>query len=715
MERNKKLLSYFLQATPPSKADDCPSIEKIIDYQNNRLPEEEAKQIQKHLDHCESCSLVGMQYLIWEKDMKRISPPIPRFSRKSVFEKSGRYFFFTNYTFASGAVFSVLILFGLFFLLLKSPETDHSNDMRKHDIVRGMDHESVDARNEKNQSGEIIEESPLHKYALIIGVNQYEDPKLHGLKYAVDDALAIRNMLVSPNVGFLEKNITLLISGEPLFKPTRTMILRYLEDYLLRAAPNETIFIYFAGHGRGQYLLPEDANVQLIEETGIHIEKDLQARLIQSRARRKIVILDACETGSLSSRAAGDPPDLKKLFAEAKGTALLASCNSDQDSHESPEFKHGVFTHFLLRGIQGAANDPSQNPLAIQDSFITLNEVKDYAWREVRDWGRRAGYEQTPTADLKQSGPFLLAHANILSQLLVTTIPSHAQVQLRKDGKTVPAGRQIEAGKYEVTVSAEGYEPQTQIIEIKPGESKTIEIRLKIEISTSAPDEVKKPPIETKQQFNELIVPLNDDIEIVFVPIPAPLDDPDSPIRSDFYIGKYEVTQKQWEFVMGYNPSDTLHPNAPVENVSWNDCQKFIEKLNSLVPDTFRLPTDTEWEYAARAGTKGKYYWNDEPQSSKLDEYVWYRNNSNGQSHPVGKKKPNLWGLYDVIGNVREWVSDGPDDSRFYFRGGCWDDTFRDASILFKEAQPSDYAWRDIGFRLVVEKPHEEITNPSRN
>jgi formylglycine-generating enzyme required for sulfatase activity len=126
-------------------------------------------------------------------------------------------------------------------------------------------------------------------------------------------------------------------------------------------------------------------------------------------------------------------------------------------------------------------------------------------------------------------------------------------------------------------------------------------------------------------------------------------------ISKPFYLGKYEVTQDQWEAVMGANPSYFKGPENPVEDVSWDDCQKFLKKLNERLPGTggtVRLPTEAEWEYACRAGTTTKYSFGDT--RSDLGEYAWYGGNSHNKNHPVGEKKPNAWGLYDIHGNVCE-------------------------------------------------------------
>ena len=130
-------------------------------------------------------------------------------------------------------------------------------------------------------------------------------------------------------------------------------------------------------------------------------------------------------------------------------------------------------------------------------------------------------------------------------------------------------------------------------------------------------------------------------------------------LSKDFLMGRYEVTQAQWQAVMGENPSHFKDPNKPVENVSWLDIQVFIEKLNSQSADgvNYRLPTEAEWEYAARAGHAGWLYISGND-AQALSDYAWYREGNDGTTHPVGLKEPNAWGLYDMFGNVAEWVYD---------------------------------------------------------
>jgi formylglycine-generating enzyme required for sulfatase activity len=157
-------------------------------------------------------------------------------------------------------------------------------------------------------------------------------------------------------------------------------------------------------------------------------------------------------------------------------------------------------------------------------------------------------------------------------------------------------------------------------------------------------------------------------------------------ITKAFQIGKYEVTQEQWQAVMGSNPSHFKGATLPVETVSWDDIQGFLQRLNARNDGfRYRLPTEAEWEYAARAGTRDKY-----AGASALRDVAWYGGNFGDQPHPVGQKRPNAWGLYDMLGNVWEWCQDwyepfyystspqadptGPSSSVYgpIIRGGSW-------------------------------------------
>jgi formylglycine-generating enzyme required for sulfatase activity len=174
-----------------------------------------------------------------------------------------------------------------------------------------------------------------------------------------------------------------------------------------------------------------------------------------------------------------------------------------------------------------------------------------------------------------------------------------------------------------------------------------------------------------------------------------PDEQPVRPVRISrpFYLGKYEVTQAQWEAVMGYNPSAWRgQRHLPIDQVSWEDVQEFLRRLNTEEGGThYRLPTEAEWEYAARAGTTTAYSFGNDV--SRLDEYAWYGANAAHASHPVGQLKPNAWGLHDMHGNVWEWVHDWYET---YPTGAATDPQGPASGVsrVFRGGGRSNVAWR---------------------
>jgi formylglycine-generating enzyme required for sulfatase activity len=182
----------------------------------------------------------------------------------------------------------------------------------------------------------------------------------------------------------------------------------------------------------------------------------------------------------------------------------------------------------------------------------------------------------------------------------------------------------------------------------------------------------------------------------------------------DYYLSKYEVTQAFWEDVMGFNPSHFSGCiNCPVENVSWNEIQKFLKKLNQMTGKKYRLPTEAEWEYAARGGKNGKGY--KYAGANELEKIAWHTDNSVKKTHPVGKLQPNELGIYDMSGNVWEWCSDAFDANDFsvneaeltsgtyrVLRGGCWSTDADYSGVAYRNAAHLATSDTVCGFRLVL-------------
>ena len=196
-------------------------------------------------------------------------------------------------------------------------------------------------------------------------------------------------------------------------------------------------------------------------------------------------------------------------------------------------------------------------------------------------------------------------------------------------------------------------------------------------------------------------------------------NDKEKPARTiamtSFALGKYEVTQEEWLAVMGENPSENTGTRIPVDHVSWEMAQQFVEKLSKLTGKKYRLPSEAEWEYAARAGTTKEFQDSDDP--ATLDGHAWFRANSGMEVHSVGSKNPNRFGLYDMFGNVWEWTQDcwNPDykgapatqaaweqgncESRIN-RGGAWVSTARMLRSAFRSRFSSELKSPYFGLRV---------------
>lgn len=184
-------------------------------------------------------------------------------------------------------------------------------------------------------------------------------------------------------------------------------------------------------------------------------------------------------------------------------------------------------------------------------------------------------------------------------------------------------------------------------------------------------------------------------------------------VSNDFWMGQFDITQEQWQAVMGNNPShaQVAGPTGPVEQVSWKDVQVFLAKVNTMQTRwTVRLPTEAEWEYAARAGSTGETY-------GPLDDIAWYKANGDGATHPVGQKKPNAFGLYDMLGNVWQWCQDwfgpypsdavtdpqgAPAGDKHPTRGGCYYCDAIHERAARRNRDLEDHLSLTIGFRIVA-------------
>lgn len=333
---------------------------------------------------------------------------------------------------------------------------------------------------------------------------------------------------------------------------------------------------------------------------------------------------------------------------------------------------------------------------------------------------KREGYQSQEVALNVSDGAMvtqeIVAPIPLYGVLNVESAPDLAIVKV--DGKnvgTTPLLTKLIAGKHKIEIVKEGYKTHIQDIVIEHNKELSLNKPLvKQAVAKVAGAEGDSYPPTIISDYG---------IEMVYVKggtfqMGGGAYD-EKPVHSvtldDFYIGKYEVTQEQWRAVMGSNPSHFIGDNLPVENVSWDDVQEFIKKLNSITGNTYRLPTEAEWEYAARGGNKRKGY--KYSGSNKIEDVAWFDENSGSKTHLVGTKRPNELGIYDMSGNVYEWCQDwygsyssslqknpqGPSSGSYrVLRGGSWR---YEASYCFSVDRLFNYTDSrnvNVGFRLVL-------------
>ena len=272
--------------------------------------------------------------------------------------------------------------------------------------------------------------------------------------------------------------------------------------------------------------------------------------------------------------------------------------------------------------------------------------------------------------------------------LTITSTPSDAVIKIDGEymGTTPLTLKNQKAGIYRIIFSAEGYETQTQSVSVIAG--KTVQ-PVQQQTSTSTTSASSQTFTVNGVSFKMIRVEGGTFTMGATPEQGSDVGDDEKPAHqvtlSSYYIGETEVTQELWQAVMGSNPSNFKGANFPVETVSWDDCQTFIRKLNSLTGKTFRLPTEAEWEYAARGGNKSQGY--KYSGSHTPGNVAWYDANSSNETHPVKTKSPNELGIYDMTGNVYECCQDwygryisspqtnptGPASGSYrVYRGGSW-------------------------------------------
>lgn len=561
------------------------------------------------------------------------------------------------------------------------------------------------------------------KLGIVIGTNEYSDSKIPNLRFAEKDAKEIKDLLLNPYIcGFDE------VVGS--INKTRTQTFCEIDQLLKKAEQKDLLLIYFSGHGEPDpqhdlCLLFNNTRLDSLLPTSLNysmVRKCIDA----SYCKTVVVILDCCYSGAAGIKG----NNLKEILASSSGsgTVILSSSSEFDIAKEDEKLEHGVFTHYLIEGLKSGA------VLGDGNGDIALVDLYTYAHEKTI-----ARCSQTPYLKVEGEGKIIIGKNPLKVK--------ENEFILKKNKLVKKIRKDLPANVYDVSmiVLINAYEKPDELTENDEEIRSSLEDLLAGRMSVKTyihtvqcyleSENTEKSYVLEKyreQEISKTFISPSTGMEFVLIPagkfmMGSPSSewgrcDNEGPahevtIKNPFYLGKYPVTQKQWEKVMGSNPSRYNGDNLPVEQVSWDDVQEFIKKLSEMErTDKYHLPSEAEWEYSCRAGTTTRYFFGDD--ESKLGNYTWYDKNSGSKTHPVGQKQPNPFGLYDMHGNVWEWVqdrwnagyegapSDGSawedgDSSGRVLRGGSWYRYAGDCRSAVRNGSGPGVCYRLIGFRLL--------------
>ena len=504
-------------------------------------------------------------------------------------------------------------------------------------------------------------------WAIVIGINEYT--YLEKLKYAKTDAEAMYQWLMKSGV-FDPKKIFLFTDDSPQI-PTNPPIptlptFGHLDAFfdaqferpLLKS--NDTLWFFFSGHGNrggdGDYLMLFDSSPRRVKRTALSVSY-ITERLRNWGAGNVVMFIDACR--NVEEQAKGDAINPR----DYQGIITFYSCSAKEKSYEIESLKRGAFTHVLLQALEQTKEEnkcltvgeleaylmrevpkliKNQRPLAkveptYKTNFILFGEARAQDIETLKNLAIKKAFIENKKEEAKE----LLFHAN--------------QVAKGSDSEIINALIQLQSSSPVTPQPQPKPEPPEPLKENQNQEDKSEELRF--------------------QNFTEN---LGNGVTLEMVAIPGDKfmmgspegegDEDETPQHEvtvpSFFIGKYPVTQAQYQQVIGSNPSHFKGDDRPVENVSWDDVVAFCQKLSQQTGKEYRLPTEAEWEYACRARTTTPYYFGETITDKQVNYYTTV-----GETTVVGQYPPNDFGLCDMHGNVLEWCED------------YWHDDYKNAPI----------------------------------
>jgi formylglycine-generating enzyme required for sulfatase activity len=599
--------------------------------------------------------------------------------------------------------------------------------------------------------------------ALLIGVEEYENPDISRLRYAVKDVTAV-GQLLEKSLGY--QTVRVLTSGtaDARLKPTNVNVFKALDSLAAEIGQDDTFLLYFSGHGfskDGQGFLGsinvDPLSIETLQVSSVPVAT-LQNKLKRIKARQIILIMDACRNDPEAGKGDGDNKltvdFAKSLGVVAKaasetggGSAVLFACSEGERAFEEPRFEHSVFTHFLLQGLNGKA------------ASLSLDDVTAYTAGEVAKWAQERGKKQSPDAIKFGTGKLTFKTLTALrAPEVVIPVVTLAPTAIRLELQDIPTGAKVtvddrvlqgtvymdeiaeKTKDVEVSISAAGYRPYVSKVTLVRGTVSNL--RVTMERKSERTESPVKPVSSNKlsdypalRAYVEALRPIpSGGIHMSGIFRFNPPNKTQNVRLTAFRMGATPVTTAVWReyctamrLAMPKAPWPNWHFEEPIVGVSWNDIMGkdgtagFCEWASNLAGFRLTLPTEAQWEYGARGGRLDTYPWGNKFATSKL----WCSINKDGD---VGRTSSvyrtwrifrNVYGLSDMAGNVWEFCSDyfaeyngnletdpvGPPASKKgerCLRGGSWYDRSEVFKCAYRSFVVSSKGYVDVGFRLVA-------------
>ena len=575
----------------------------------------------------------------------------------------------------------------------------------------------------------------MKRRALFVGVNDYIDTAFKKLRYSLSDAVGLSGAFAAR--GF---------DVEVLSNPKADAVLAAVERKASGLGPGDVFLFFFAGHGftapDGSHLLIcANDRLAYLRHNRAGIPVDLLEALTNGRGCNRAFLLDACRTdvfAGVENRGA-ETRDLALVsLPDAKvhaGTCcVLRSCDRFCPAMEFDDLGHGVFT----RAVMDVLGDDSFCATPFGEKFVA--GIRSRMRGILSDHNAPAA--QNPCFQTNGEAFFLFDDMSFGRE--PASPSSFATVPLVLC--PVCGFRNREEQTFRCRICGRDYLCQRHYDEAenccvdcaaaKRAERKAAERKAREEEERKAREaSLRNGTCQESGICRTLTLPGGAEMEMIYCPpgkflMGSPMAEEDRGdnekqhrvrLTKGFWLGKYPVTQRQWKSVMEDNPSEfTGHDSLPVENVSWNDCQAFIARVNASLSCGARLPTEAEWEYACRAGTTTAYFWGNALNGDKANCYgkepcgTKTKGPCLANTTPVGRYAPNAWGFYDMHGNVYEWCADwygdysgdavnptGPSagDGRV-LRGGSWFNFARLCRSAYRDWRYPGFRFNGCGFRL---------------